>query len=381
MVKSGRGWGKTRTGAELVRDWVESGQMRTVALVNDTAADTRDIMIEGPSGLLAVCPPWNKPVYEPSKRRVVWPNGAMAIAYAAESPEMLRGPQHDGAWVDELFKWKNLRKRDTEGGTAWDNLLFGLRTGAHPRWIATTTPRPVPLLKQLQGRESVRVTGGSSYDNRVNLAEDWYREVIGRYEGTRLGRQEIYAEDLEDIEGALWRRDEIESKRVEKAPDLVRVVVAIDPSTTGNESSDEAGIVVAGIGKDGHGYILDDVSLRATPDGWARRAVVSYHAHKSDRIVAETNNGGDMVELTLRMVDPNIPYRKLTASRGKQTRAEPVAALYEQGRVHHVGTFPMLEDEMCSWVPGDDSPNRMDALVWALTELMVTNTRATVRIY
>ena len=371
LIKAGRGWGKTRTAAEWLNQRVKQGKARNIALVNDTAADVRDIMVEGMSGLLTISPPWFKPEYEPSKRRLTWPNGAIATCFAAESPEALRGPQHDTAWCDEPAKWKNLRKRDAEGGTAWDNLMFGLRVG-EPRVVCSTTPRPIKWYKNLLKRSSTVITGGPSYDNKENLSKVWFQEVIEPQAGTRLGRQEIEAELMDEVPGALWKMSEIDEHRLDKVPcELVRVVVALDPSVTNTEESDECGIVIAGIGTDGQGYVLDDLSARCSPDTWANIACGAYHRRQADRIIGEANNGGDLIELTIRTVDENVSYKKVHASRGKLTRAEPVAALYEQGRVHHIGSFPLLEDEQTSWVPGDKSPNRMDALVWALTELMV----------
>ncbi|HUK34786.1 MAG TPA: terminase family protein, partial [Vicinamibacterales bacterium] len=372
LVLAGRGFGKTRTGAEFVRDRVQNGLAHRIALVSDTAADVRDVMIEGESGLLSICPEDFFPHYEPSKRRVTWPNGAVAVAYAAESPDMLRGPQHDLAWCDEPAKWKNLRKKDVEGGTAWDNLMMGLRMGPNPQCCATTTPRSIPWLTELMGKPSTVVSKGTSYENRVNLSPKWFHDVIRSYEGTRLGRQEINAEVLGDVEGALWTRSLIEENRVEKMPcEAVRTVVAIDPAVTAEEESDECGILTCALGTDGQGYVLADDSLRISPDGWARRAIRAYNEHDADRVIGEANNGGDLIETVLRTVERSVPYSKVHASKSKHTRAEPVSALYEQGKVHHVGSFPMLEDEMSTWVPGDKSPNRMDALVWALTALMI----------
>lgn len=373
LIKTGRGWGKTRTGSEFVREQVESGEWREVALVNDTARDTRDIMVEGPSGILAVCPPWNKPKYEPSKSRVVWPSGAVAHLYAAEAPEALRGPQHDGAWADEAAKWTNLRKQDAEGGTAWDNLLFGLRTGPAPRCVVTTTPRAIAWMKALEARKSVVTVSGSSYVNRANLAPAYYEEVIAPYEGTRLGRQEIYGELLDDIEGALWQRAILDQYRVVEAPTLRRIVVAIDPAGRVSDNADETGIIVAGVGQNGHGYILADLSGKYRPDEWALKAAHAYHNWKADRIVAEINFGADMVGMVLRTAGQHLPFKELRASRGKRIRAEPVAALYEQGKVHHVGTLSGLEDQQCTWDArtNEASPDRVDALVWALTELML----------
>ena len=370
QILAGRGWGKTRTGSEWIYQQVKSGYRR-IALVSDIAADTRDVMVEGDSGIIAICPPWDKPKYEPSKRRVTWANGAKAILYAAESPGTLRGPQHDTAWCDELAKWQNLRKKDEGGGTAWDNLMMGLRVGKNPRCLVTTTPRPIPLVKTLIARENTVVTIGSSYENRANLAEAWYTDNIAPYEGTRLGRQEIDAEILEDIEGALWQRQWIDDNRVTEWPELIRIGVGVDPMGSVASETAEAGIIVGGIDRAGDGYLLGDYSLNASPERWAGTAISALATHCGDRVVVETNFGGDMVESVLRAADPNVPLEKVTASRGKIIRAEPIAALYEQGRIHHVGSFPKLEDEMCSYVPGDRSPNRMDAAVWILTWLML----------
>jgi phage terminase large subunit-like protein len=321
-------------------------------------------MVEGESGVLAICPPAERPLYEPSKRRLTWPNGAMATVYSADEPERLRGPQHDGAWCDELASWRF-------ADAAWANLQFGLRLGQAPRVVVTTTPKPIRIVKELLALESTVVTRGSTYENRGNLADSFIQAVRDRYEGTRLGRQELYAELLEDAEGALWKRDELDDHRVRLAPDLKRIVVAVDPAATSNEESNETGIVVAGVAKDGQGYVLDDRTCRASPLKWAERAVSAYHAFRADRLVAETNQGGDMVRTTIATVDPKVAYKAVHATRGKLTRAEPVAALYEQGRVHHVGSFPDLEDQLCQWEPGAPSPDRLDALVWCLTELML----------
>lgn len=368
LILAGRGWGKTRTGAETVAEWVRSGKCRRIALVAPTAADARDVMIEGESGLLNVGQPQERPTYEPSKRRLTWPNGAIATVFSADKPDRLRGPQHDGAWADEIAAWRYPE--------AWDQLMFGLRLGDDPRVVATTTPRPIPLIKELVESDTTYVVRGSTYDNRANLAPAFFEKIIARYEGTRLGRQELYAEILTDVPGALWNRSMIEASRVSKVPTtLRRIVVSIDPAASANEDSAETGIIVAGIGEDGHGYVLEDVSLTASPDKWARQAVSAFYVHGADRIVAEVNNGGDMVEHTLRTVDRTVPYKAVRASRGKEIRAEPVAALYEQGRIHHVGYFGPLEDQLCTWLPGEKSPDRLDALVWALTELMLGGDR------
>lgn len=367
LMLAGRGFGKTRTGAEWIRAGVEAGECGRIGLIAPTAADARDVMVEGESGLLAVCPPWAYPQYEPSKRRVTWPNGAIATLFSADEPERLRGPQHDRLWCDEIRAWRYPE--------AFDMAMLGLRLGDDPRCAVTTTPRVSPLVKRLLNDPTVEVTRGSTYENRANLAGAFFTQIAGQYEGTRLGRQELYAELLEDVPGALWKRDTIEAGRWHTAPDLIRVVVAIDPAVTAKEESDETGIVIAGMDGDGQGYVLGDESLRASPHVWASAAVKAYAAHHADRIIAEANNGGEMVEYTLRTVDENVPVKLVHASRGKQTRAEPVAALYEQGRVHHVGYFGDLEDQMCQWLPGESSPDRMDALVWALTDLMISGGR------
>jgi phage terminase large subunit-like protein len=368
LILAGRGFGKTRTGAEWVREQVNSGRFRRVALVGPTAADVRDTMIEGDSGLLSVFPPSERPIYEPSKRRITFRNGAVATSYSADEPDRLRGPNHDLAWCDELAAWRY--------PDAWDMLVFGLRLGARPQALVTTTPRPTPIIRRLVERTDVVVTSGSTYENRSNLAPSFFDEIVARYEGTRLGRQELHAEILDDVEGAMWSRDMIEAARVSSLPELVRIVVAIDPATTATESSAETGIVAVGIGENGEGYVLEDRSRRGSPHEWASEAIAAYHRLKADRIVAESNQGGDMIRHTLDTVERGIPIRLVHASRGKRIRAEPIAALYEQGRVHHVGSFPDLEDQLCSWVPDvSGSPDRLDALVWALTELIVDGSR------
>ena len=374
LILAGRGWGKTRTGAE----YVKAGALRMpgsrFALVAQKFADVRDTMVEGESGLLSILPPsmlrggtvesaWNRSLGE-----LTLANGSTFKGYSSERAGQLRGPQHHGAWCDEAAKW-NDANLGTADDTTWSNLLLGLRLGDDPRCVVTTTPKPYKLIRDLVAGDGTVVTKGTTYENLDNLAPAFRANVLSLYEGTRLGRQELHAELLDDVPGALWTRADIEAHRVTAHPDLVRVVVAIDPSVTSNEDSDEAGIVVAGRGVDGDAYVLADVSRRDSPLGWARAAVAAYHTHVADRIVAEVNNGGDMVEVTLRTVEPTVPYRTLHASRGKVARAEPIAALYEQGRVHHVGSFDALEDQMCSYVPGGDSPDRMDALVWAITDL------------
>jgi predicted phage terminase large subunit-like protein len=362
---AGRGFGKTRTGAEWVRAQIASGKYRRMALIAPTAADARDVMVEGESGLLHIGPPERRPLYEPSKRRLTWANGAMATLYSADEPNRLRGPQHDGAWCDEVATWPYPE--------TWDMLQFGLRLGSDPRIVVTTTPKPVRLVRELLASPTTVVTRGSTYQNAENLAPGFLSQIISKYEGTRIGRQELLAELLDDVPGALWQRKQLDDLRVDKAPEMQRVVVAIDPAATSGEDADETGIIVAGRGVDGQGYVLADVTCRLSPNGWARRAISAYHTHQANLIVAEVNNGGEMVALTLRTVDATVPYKAIHASRGKRLRAEPVAALYEQKRVHHVGTFPDLEDQQCNFTPDgyDGSPDRVDALVYALTELML----------
>jgi phage terminase large subunit-like protein len=392
LIKAGRGFGKTRAGAEWVRSLMcgstplTGGRCRHVALVAETAADARKVMLgdglglgEG-SGILQVHSNDFRPTYNPSLKRVTWPNGAIATLYNATEPEELRGPAHGAAWCDELAKWRYAQ--DT-----WDNLQFGLRLGVNPRVCITTTPKPIKLLKDIIADPGTRVTRGSTLDNAGNLPPKFLATILRKYAGTRLGRQEIDAELLDDVVGALWSRSTIEGLRVKPAdvPQLIRIVVAIDPAATSGEDSDETGIICAGIGVNRHGYILEDASgvLKpyfkdelGRPCGWAAEAVALLKGRRGDRIIAEINNGGEMVESTIRVVDENTPYRGIHASRGKAIRAEPVSALYEQGRVHHVGMFAKLEDQMCAFTPDFDrnkneSPDRMDAAVWALTDLMI----------
>ena len=349
-----------------MRDRVRQGKARWIGLIAQTPGDARDVMIEGPAGILAVSPPHERPEYEPSKRRLTWPNGAVGMVFSAYEPDQLRGPQHDTLWADELASWQHPRE-------TWDMAMFGLRLGERPQAVVTTTPKPIGLIRELLKRDDVAKTTGSTYENRENLAPAFFQQIVTKYEGTSLGEQELHARVLDEAEGALWNRKMFERDgfRTER-PTLVRIVVAVDPAATSNTESNETGIITAGIDAKGHGYVIRDTSGRLKPDGWARRAVNAYHDSEGDRIVAEANNGGEMVEHTIRTVDQTVPIKLVHASKGKHTRAEPVAALYEQGKVHHVGSFPELEDQMCSWVPGDDSPDRLDAAVWALTDLMIS---------
>jgi phage terminase large subunit-like protein len=369
LLMAGRGFGKTRSGAEWVRLNIEEGRCRQVALVGPTASAVRDVMIEGESGLLGVAHPSYRPRYEIARLRLTWPNGGVAVGYSADEPDRLRGPQHDAAWCDELASWRYPE--------AWDMLQFGLRLGEDPRIVVTTTPKPVRLIRMLVEDPNVIVSRGSTRENRRHLARTFLDSIVKRYQGTRLGRQELEAELLDDLQGALWTRERIESARCAVAPELARVVVAIDPAVTAGANSDETGIIVAGRTLDGVAYVLEDGSERLRAEEWARRAVALYKRFQADRVVGEVNNGGDLVEATLRAVDQSVSYKAVRASRGKVIRAEPVAALYEQGRVKHRGSFAALEDQMCTFTADFDarsagySPDRVDALVWALTELML----------
>jgi len=341
-----------------------------MALIAPTADDARAVMVEGESGILACSPPGDLPLYEPSKRRLTWASGAIATLYSADEPRRLRGPQHDFVWADEICAW--------EYPETWDMAQFGLRLGHNPRAMVTTTPKPGRLLKGLMEGLGTHVTRGSTYANRDNLAPVFFQTIVKKYEGTRLGRQELNAEVLDQAEGALWTRDLVEKTRRSDHPEFKRVVVGVDPAVTKTDTSDEVGLIVGALGVDDNGYILADMSAKMTPNETCKNAVGALKAWDGDRIVAEVNNGGDWIELGLRQVDKNVPYKKLHASRGKKARAEPVAALFEQHRCHLVGSFPELEDELCSWEPDGKSasPNRLDALAWVVTELMISGSGA-----
>ncbi|MBV0891928.1 terminase family protein [Paracoccus sp. Z118] len=379
VIMGGRGAGKTRAGSEWVRTQVEGttplapGRAKRVALVAETFDQGRDVMVMGDSGILACSPPDRRPVWEAGRRRLVWPNGATATVYSAHEPEALRGPQFDAAWVDELAKWKKAED-------SWDMLQFSLRLGEHPQQVVTTTPRNVGVLKAILRNASTVVTHAPTEANRAYLAESFLAEVEARYAGTRMGRQELEGVLLDDVEGALWSTARLEACRVEAAPKLDRIVVAVDPSVTGGSGSDECGIVVAGVvcegpPQDWRGYVLEDASVRGGPLDWARAAIAAMQRHGAERLVAEVNQGGDLVESVIRQVDPLVPFRALRAGRGKGLRAEPVAALYEQGRVRHLRGLGALEDQMCRMTvrgfEGRGSPDRLDALVWAIHELMI----------
>lgn len=375
LILGGRGAGKTRTGAEWVRamalghaPFAEAAVGR-IALVAETMHDARAVMVEGVSGLLAIHHPRERPRFESSRGQLEWPNGAIAQLFSADDPDSLRGPQFGAAWADEIAKWRY-------GEAAWDMLQFALRLGTHPRQVVTTTPRPLPLLRRLMADPATVVTRASTRDNEANLAANFIASLERRYAGTLLARQELDGEIIEDAAGALWRRDWIEQARCGGSPELQRVVVAVDPPVTATAQSDACGIIVAGLGPDGRGYVVADRSLQGRePMQWAAAAVAAYHDFAADRIVAETNQGGDLVETLIRQVDASLPVRQVKATRGKWMRAEPVAALYAQGRVAHVGVLAELEDEMCAFgVDGrarGRSPDRLDALVWALTDLML----------
>lgn len=377
LFLGGRGAGKTRAGAEWVRGvvagWPEfsSYKARSIALVGETAQDVREVMIEGLSGILAVHPRGERPRWESSRRRLVWNNGAVAHAFSAEEPDQLRGPQFDFAWCDELAKWHRAEE-------AFDMLQFGLRLGAQPRQVITTTPRPIPLLKRLIADPQTALTHAPTGANVNNLAPTFLKRVVARYAGTKLGRQELDGEIIEERADALFKRALFEAGRVRAAPALMRVVVAIDPPASSRASANACGIVAAGLGADERIYVLADESAQGlTPLAWASRAISLYRKLEADRIVVEVNQGGEMVRAVLAEIDANIPVLEVRATRGKILRAEPVAALYEQGRVAHVGALPALEDEMADFgadgLSSGRSPDRLDALVWAVTALALSD--------
>ena len=363
LILAGRGWGKTRTGAEWFREKAQTVPM--LRIIAPTYADARDVCVEGESGLKAICEPGELVKWNRSMGEGEFKNGERFKVFSGEEPERLRGPQSYADWCDELAAWQYSQ-------ATWDMAMFGLRLGKNPQACVTTTPKPVQVIRDLLKAPTTFITRGSTYDNRANLAPSFFTQIIAKYEGTRLGRQELNAELLEDTPGALWQRGQLELLRVDAAPPLQRIVVAIDPAATSREGSDETGIVVAGRSAEKQGYLLEDASGRYTPDQWARVAIDLYHKHRADRIVYETNQGGEMVEHTLRTVWSAAPLKGVNASKSKQARAEPISALYEQGKVHHVGAqFAQLEDQLCNWLPGDKSPDRLDAMVWAFTELLL----------
>lgn len=380
VIMGGRGAGKTRAGAEWVRAQVEGatalapGRARRVALVGETVDQVREVMVFGDSGILACSPPDRRPEWQATRRRLVWPNGAVAQVFSAHDPDSLRGPQFDAAWVDELAKWP-------KGQEAWDQLQFGLRLGEHPRQVVTTTPQNVEVLKAILKNPSTVTTHAPTEANRANLAASFLEEVQARYGGQRLGLQELQGLLVEEVDGALWKATDFDAKRAEVLPVFNRIVVAVDPSVTSGGASDECGIVVVGAVTEGppqgwSAVVVEDATVRgATPDTWARAAIAAMDRHKADRLVVEVNQGGELVTQVIRSIDALVPIKAVHASKGKAARAEPVSALYEQGRVTHVRGLAALEDQMCQMTAqgylGKGSPDRLDALVWALTELLV----------
>jgi len=365
---AGRGWGKTRCGAEGVAWYGAQHANSRIAVVAPTFAAARDVCVEGESGLLAVLPSVCVSTWNRSMGEMTLFNGTKFTLYSADAPERLRGPQHHRAWADEVAAWPEPE--------TWDQLTFTMRLGTNPQIVATTTPKPTPLIRRMAKSPGTMITRGTTFDNAANLPEGTLAHLRERYEGTRLGRQELNAELLEDVQGALWTVGMIDGHRQRFAPDLRRVVVAVDPSgTKGDGKGDDIGIVVAATGTDGRFYVLEDASCQLSPDGWAKRVAQVYEKWKADRVIAESNFGGAMVQAVLRTANKNLPVKMVTASRGKVVRAEPVAALYEQGKVSHCGEFSAMEDQMCAMTGygyvGEGSPDRADALVWALTELSV----------
>jgi len=374
LALAGRGWGKTRAGAEWVRHRIKKGD-KIVHCVAPTKGDVRRVMVEGDSGLLNVCWKGDKtyrgkhigfPVWSPTNNTLTWENGSKAVFFSAEDPERLRGPQAYSAWTDELCAWRNAQE-------TWDMMMFGLSLGRKPQVFITTTPKTTKLLRNIISDPKTTISKGSTFDNAANLAGTFLDAVKKTYEGTRLGRQELYAEILDEASGALWNRELLFKCEIDKEdiPPLNRIVVAVDPAVTNKTDSDMTGIVVAGIDEDGIAYVLEDHTDNYSPKEWAEKAIELYHTHMADRIVAERNQGGDMVRHTLQTEDQNVPIKLVHASRGKMARAEPVSALYEQGKVKHVKGLNDLEDQMVQWEPlgSIGSPDRLDAMVWALTDL------------
>ncbi len=384
LFVGGRGAGKTRAGAEWVRglaggfvDFADKPAGR-IALIGETWADARDVMVEGVSGIVSAHGKWDRPVWEASRRRLSWRNGAIAQVFSAEDPESLRGPQFDAAWCDEVAKWRHAQE-------VWDMLQFGLRLGDWPRALVTTTPRPLALLKKLMNDPANIVTRASTRANAAHLPPDFLRAIEERYGGTRLGRQEIDGAIVEERADALWSRDMLERARIAVAPPLARIVVAVDPPAASHKRADKCGIVAAGVDADGLVHVLYDATLAAArPAEWAARATALYHELQADALVVEVNQGGDMVASVIAQADSSTPVVKVRATRGKYLRASPVALLYEQGRVRHVGAFPELEDEMCAFGPdgllNGASPDRLDALVWAIAHLALDGKRAAPRV-
>ena len=368
MIRTGRGWGKSRTATEIFINAVRYGGYKYPNLVGATADEVRDVMINGETGILKCAAPDFYPEYIPSLKKLIWPNKVETHIYYGSEPSKGRGPQSDFLWFDEIAKYQFPEE-------TFDNLMLGLRLGSNPLCIVTSTPRPTRFLMDLEQRTDKQeractvVTRGRTQDNFKNLSPVFISTIISKYEHTRLGRQELEGEFLSDNPEALWKRSDIDNNRVRQIPELTYVVIGVDPSATSKAGSDDTGIIAAGKSKEGHFYILGDYTCHLTPQGWGEAVLTAYHKHEANMVIGETNQGGEMVQHTLKTIDPKIPFKAVHSSRGKSIRAEPVSALYEQGKVHHFGTFPELEDELCEWTPGADSPDRLDALVFALTEL------------
>jgi phage terminase large subunit-like protein len=379
LILAGRGWGKTRTGATDAVLYALRNPEVQVAVVTPTFGDLKRVAFGGISGIMKILPDeclmkGRGQGYNASGAEIRLYNGSKIFGFSATEPDRLRGPQFHRAWCDELAAWFYPE--------TFDQLMFGLRLGKNPKCVITTTPKPTPIVRNLLKRDDVIVTRGNTFENAENLAESALEQLKEKYENTRLGRQELYAEVLDDFEGALWNMSMIEKHRVnkEQLPDFNKIVVAVDPAVTSNDESNETGVIVAARGTDNRYYILEDATLVASPDAWLKRCVELYYLHKADRIVAETNQGGDLVCRLLRTIDDRVPYKAVTATRGKMVRAEPIAALYEQGKVSHVGMFEKLEEQMCSYIGTGKSPDRFDALVWAMTELSLSSGKAIWRI-
>lgn len=375
LIMAGRGFGKTRTGAETIRCWATKGHYKNIALIAASLGEARTIMVEGQSGLLNIHTEEECPKYIPTRRQLHWKNGAVATLFGAEAYEQLRGPQFDCAWIDELAKFRKAE-------FVWQQLQLCLRLGSDPRCIITTTPRPIKLIEQLIKTPGVVTTRGTTFDNAENLAPGFLDHIQKQFLGTRLGAQELYAELLTQTAGALWHRDMILYQQPPENADgtlkLERIVIAIDPATTHHEGSDETGIIIAGLDSAKQAYVLEDLSGKFSPGDWGQRVVAAYWRHRADRVVAEVNKGGDLVERILTSIDPSIAFKAVRATRGKQTRAEPIAALYEQRRVFHQRPLTALESQLCDYVPGitSKSPDRLDAMVWAITDLLLENERS-----
>lgn len=365
LILAGRGFGKTRTGAESVRHLIETNQARHIGLIGQSLVEAASVMVLGESGLMNVFPPHERPIFKSGQQKIFFKNGAVATLFGGNSPERLRGPQFDLVWIDEFAKFKNPEE-------LFDQMMMGLRLGTSPKCLITTTPRPSSLLEKIMKDPKTVITRGSTFDNADNLAASYIAQMKSTYAATRLGAQELYAEILTEREGALWNRSLI---RYQTPIDenWRRIVIAIDPATTHHEQSDETGIMVVGLHDDGFVYVLEDLSGRLPPTEWGTRVTEAYWRYKADRVVAEVNKGGDLVERVVKSIDPHVAYKAVRATRGKVVRAEPIASLYEQGKVFHIRPLTLLETQICEYIPNRTakSPDRMDALVWAITDLML----------